>query len=488
MNTNNNNLEDLLNAALTARIDKIIPKLEDLACGLAHCDPLIIDEYAKKVEVNGLAKSDLFKETVKYFQNENNSAFSKKIPSPTDDELANQWKKNNSDTVYGLGDFRRYKDGTYPVISRDQIAQEVLEILKKGKTAGIRPCQRLLKSVIELARIQVNIPNELWDSHKEYLPCKNGLLHIPSRTLIDHNPNFYFSTGVDFNYDPDADCPNFKYVLNTTIAEVSDFLQEFAGYALTTDTSHETAVWLYGPPGSGKSTILIGIQAMLGPRSGTINLADIENNSFSLSEIPGKTLLTSFEQPTKKYLATDILNRLISGESVTVNRKFRDPINITSIAKVMWAMNELPVITSANNGLLRRVKVIRFPLLLEDKRDRTLKDQVKKEGPGILNWALDGLDRLNKRGDFAPPNKVLEATNNFKENVDIPALFLEEMCEVGTEYSQKASELYAPYKEWCNANGFKPQSITAIAEEWRRLGLESYPSNGCRKWQGVRIK
>jgi putative DNA primase/helicase len=287
-----------------------------------------------------------------------------------------------------------------------------------------------LKSVEELSRVKVSIDNEHWDCQKDYLPCKNGLLHIPSRTLVEHNPDYYFSAGIGFDYDPYADCPNFKYVLSTTIPEEEAFLQEFAGYCLTTDSSHETAVWLYGPPGSGKSTILLGICAMLGPRAGYIGLTDIEKNSFSLQEIPGKTLLASFEQPGNKHLATETINRIISGEPVTVNRKHKKTITITPKAKLMWAMNELPVITSANNGLLRRVKVIKFPPLPEDKKDITLKEKVAKEGPGILNWALDGLQRLNERGYFKPPQAVLDATNNFKAHVDIPALFLQEKCKV----------------------------------------------------------
>ena len=81
-----------------------------------------------------------------------------------------------------------------------------------------------------------------------------------------------------------------EYALKSTVPDAADFLQEFAGYALTTDTRFEIAVWLYGPAGSGKSTVLTGLQTMLGERAGILGLADIERSSFALANLPGKTL------------------------------------------------------------------------------------------------------------------------------------------------------------------------------------------------------
>src|SRR5512132_3828992 len=38
-----------------------------------------------------------------------------------------------------------------------------------------------------------------------------------------------------------------------------------------------------------------------------------------------------------------------------------------------------------------------------------------REGPGILNWALEGLERLLKRGAFAIPGLVDAAIQRFKD-------------------------------------------------------------------------
>jgi hypothetical protein len=89
-----------------------------------------------------LANEDVFKATVKEYQKEKRLTNSGNTQKPTDDELTDQWINNHPNTVFGLGDFRRYKDGTYPAVSDDQILKEILDILVKEKIAGIRPNKR----------------------------------------------------------------------------------------------------------------------------------------------------------------------------------------------------------------------------------------------------------------------------------------------------------------------------------------------------------
>ena len=226
---------------------------------------------------------------------------------------------------------------------------------------------------------------------------------------------------------------------------------------------------------------------MLGSRAGLLGLAQIQKNRFALSQLPGKTLVTSFEQPSG-MMETNILNTLISGEPLTVDRKYREPIDFTPKVKVLWAMNERPQTKSANDGLFRRLAVIPFSAIPEEKRDKSYKEAVKTEGSGILNWALDGLERLNKRGRFIIPQTVQDATANYKSMIDTPAKFIKEMCALDPEYNEQSSILYNAFKEWCDENGHEPISITAIAEDWKRLGFESYDSNGRRRWRGVQLK
>lgn len=417
----------------------------------------------------------------------------KKPPVPTDDELADRWIGAHPNTAWGLGEFRRYDGGIWPIVPLDVIRREIKDVLEGAKVDGIRPTARLLNSVLELARIEVAQPPEMWDANHDILVCANGALHIPTRTLQAHDKTHYATSRLPFDYDPAAVADTWAFVLNCCAPEAQDFLQEFAGYALTTDTRYETAVWLAGQPGGGKSTILEGLRAMLGARVCLLGLADIEKSRFALTHLPGKTLAISTEQPGGYVSVASVLNAIISGETITVDRKFRDPVAIVPRAKLAWALNELPRVGPEGAGLFRRVKVLNFPPIPEKERDPNIKERIKLEGAGILNWALDGLARLRARGRFDIPAVVQEATAHFRETNDIPAVFVAECCLTGTNpgtglpYRTQGSALYKAYSDWCRDNGHKPASSTSIADDWRRLGFEKYLAAGKAWWRGVGV-
>ncbi len=410
---------------------------------------------------------------------------------PTDDELAARWLGEHPDTAWGMGEFRRYAGGIWPAVSGDVIRNEVRAILAAAKDEGVRPTAGLLASVLELARVEIAQPAAAWDADPDILVCANGALHIPTRTLLPHSPEHRATSALAFAYDPAARAEAWQHVLDTCCADAQGFLQEFAGYSLTVDTRHEIAVWLAGPPGGGKSTVLEGLRAMLGARVCLLSLADIERSRFALTNLPGKTLAISMEQPGGYVAATATLNSLISGEPLSVDRKFRDPVTIVPRVKLAWALNELPRVGPEGVGLFRRVKVLHFAALPEAARDPEIKERVKLEGAGILNWALDGLARLRGRGRFEAPAAVAEATDRFREANDIPAAFAAECCLTGRSpetklpYRTQGGALYQAYADWCRANGHKALSSTSIAEDWRRLGFEKYLSMGKAWWRGV---
>lgn len=409
---------------------------------------------------------------------------------PDDSQLAIRWKLQHRDTAWGMGDWRRYKNGVWNLLDRDIVCYEITTILENARTEGIRTTAGLLSSVMELARVKVSVPATMWDANPDYLPCKNGVLHIPTKTLLPHTQDIYATTQLPYDFDPTATCPNFMLVLQPIISMV-DFFQEFAGYSLTPEVKHETAIWLQGVPGSGKSTVLSGLQTMLGTRAGLLSLRDIEQSRFALAALPGKTLVVSTESPDSYIAASDKINAIISGELIRIEQKYRDAMEIVPRAKICWAMNDLPRISGANNGLYRRIKIVSFPTLPEDQKDPELKDKIALEGAGILNWALTGLDRLLNRGKFDIPIAVQGATKNFQEHNDIPKTFLEEInatinpldpqCRTQSQY------LYDQYNEWCKRNNHKPLSSTRIADEWRRLGFEKVKIHGVQYWTGVEI-
>jgi P4 family phage/plasmid primase-like protien len=431
-----------------------------------------------------------------------------KTKAPTHDVLRDRWMKNRPPTLYAMGGFMQYRSGLWKPIEEGVIKGQMQRIIEKAKPEGIRPTGGLLSSVYALGVAFCSVPSELFNAQYQYLVCANGTLNLETRQLEPHNPKHYCTTGVSYDYDPNAKAPTWmafldwleraannqaaKHRKDDASKDLTDYLQEFAGLALTTDNSHELALWLHGPPGSGKSTLIEGFMAAMGDRTIELGLADIERSRFALGDLPGKTLAIATEQPGDFVRSTDLIIKLISGELVTVEKKFAHPYSFRATVKILWAMNDLPRISSPSSGLFRRVKVVRWPTLDENDIDETVKERIKLEGPGILNWALDGLYRLRQRGYFCTPDEVQSASLDFRAANDIPSVFLTECCDVDTtgksDFKELSGDLYRVYKEWCLESGHKPKSSTAVAEDWKRLGLERKVSGGYSYWHGVNIR
>ncbi len=418
------------------------------------------------------------------------SEVSTKAKVPTHDELRDRWAERNPGHAYGLGEWKSYKCGVFRPVFKDLVKRQILDTLEAAKGDRVKPTSGLLASVLELARVKLTVPDEEWDSNPDILVCGNGTLRIPTGELLPHSSEHHATSAVPYDYDEEAVAQTWKRFLGDFVdSETARLLQEFAGYALTVDVSHEIALWLCGPPGGGRSTFIAGLEAMLGEKVGTLGLGDIERSRFALADVPGKTLLTATEQPAVFMKASHILNALISGDKQKVEKKFKDAFDMYPKAKLLWAMNDVPRVPSANDGLFRRVKVLEIEPIPEGERDPGIKEAIKGEGAGILVWALEGLRRLRKRGHFEIPKSVQSATDEFKLTNDVPAMFIAEACITTDADSckEQAQKLYEAYRHWCRINGHQPLSSTKVAGEWIRLGFRKTTINGRSYYRGVKV-
>jgi putative DNA primase/helicase len=401
------------------------------------------------------------------------------------DELRDRWLDLYPNVAFGGGEWRRYEAGCWKPIEDLAVEAQVMDVLERSRDEGVKITRHLLGSVLKLGQISVYVSRESWDANPDLLVFTNGTLEISECNFREHRPEDYATSALAYAYDPEADCEVFKAVLRKAAPDAVGFLQEFAGYCLTPDTSLETALWFKGPRGSGKSTVIEGLVAMLGDKHGVLGLGEIESSPFALSRIPGKTLLVSTEQPSSYLRSTHIIDALISGETIIMDRKHRDAQEVTPTAKIVWAMNEAPRIANTTSGIFRRVKIVEFPAL-ETQRDPAVKEWVKQEGAGILNWALEGLERFRGRGEFEFPPSIITATAEFEKANDLPAQFVEEECVIGPVKEVPSNSLYSRYKGWCENNGHRPMSNNRVGEEWRRLGFEPFKGAGGRRyWRGV---
>lgn len=289
------------------------------------------------------------------------------------------------------------------------------------------------------------------------IPTNNGYLHVrdDKMVLLPPDPSLGVTYCLACHYDPVAGVGQFLAFMNEVLpdAEVRAYLQEYAGYTLLPDCRHQLACWLIGGGGNGKSTFAQIMQALhRNPVSMQLDALD----GFNLAGLVGASLVYCDETPVR--IDEQRLKTLISGDSVQIDRKYRDPLVIRPTAKWIVAGNALSSISDHSDGFWRRWVVVPF-----DQKPKTVQPLlgdiiIADELSGVLNWALEGLRRLLQRGKFPPlPVALMEAKKAGKQQSNSVNAWVADCEAVASSDGEVISKklAYHLYSNWCKRNGAK---------------------------------
>lgn len=292
---------------------------------------------------------------------------------------------------------------------------------------------------------------------RDLVVTANGILHLPDRRLLPHDPRLFMRHSVPFGYDAGARTPARWLAFLTDLWEGDTdsiaLLQEMFGYALSGDTSLQKIMLLVGPTRAGKGVISNVLSHLMGRHNvGAPTLAGLTTN-FGLQDLIGKTLaIVSDARLGPKANVQALAERLlsVSGEdSITIDRKYRDPWTGPLGVRFMLLTNELPRFRDASGALAKRFVVLVLSKTFYGKENPGLLAELLPELPGIMNWALDGLDRLRAQRRFTEPATAREAMRELEDLASPMSAFLRDRCTVGRDEQVAIDDLWAAWKVWC---------------------------------------
>lgn len=392
--------------------------------------------------------------------------------------------------MFARGVFWGYEKGVWIALPNHK--SEIWEICKASKCS---PSSGLVYSITEYVSGALYRDETELDNKADLVNLKNGALNIRTLKLAPHSPAHLFTAQLGFSYDDKATCPNWEKFIREVLVtprretdiDMIAFVQEAFGYSLTASVEHEISFWLIGEGANGKSTMMKILDAIAGSAALHLNLGMLDRDKYQLADLGGKRVVICTEAPDTT-VSDSILKLIISGDRMNVRSIYGKPFVVNPIAKVWWAMNNPPRVNDTSEGFWRKTKVIPFNRTFDyDERDKKLLDKLKSELPGIFNWALAGLKRLEQTGYFTECEQIEDATLSYRDESDLPLQFLNECLERDSESSETSSDMYHRYRAWCKENGYKPASSIRMGREWRRLGLKSGRENGKRIWIGVKF-
>ncbi|HAA50432.1 MAG TPA: NTP-binding protein [Planctomycetaceae bacterium] len=397
---------------------------------------------------------------------------------------------------YWREDFYKFSGHQYRSVSESMIRSALTETLHREmrQHAGRGQVDRsghafpvttsLVNNVLQAIRGRIQLPDQpgppCWLGGDPPVPPEclvatpSGLVDVTSAgseavNVLSVTPEFFTTAGVDFAFDPAADCPRwirFLQQLWPGDPESIELLGEFIGYSLVPDTSQQKILLMVGPKRAGKGTIarvwqqLIGEDNVVGP-----TLSGLQRN-FGQAPLLGKLLaIINDARLSGRSDSTPVTELLlsISGEDrLTIDRKFKSPVTTKLSTRIVVITNEVPNLKDASGALASRLLVLPLTQSFLGHENTHLTDQLLEELPGIFNWALTGLARLRQRGRFQQPESGTPLVGLLGELSSPIDVFLEQECRIGPEYSVGLDQLWQRWFDWCESEGRSHAGTKAI--------------------------
>lgn len=317
------------------------------------------------------------------------------------------------------------------------------------------------------------LPHE-FDSNIGLLNTQSGILNLKSGELMNHDKDKYFSRITHTDYSEKSDCPLWINFLNDIFdndQELIRYIQKAIGYSLTGSTKEQCIFFLYGNGRNGKSTFIDTISAIMGDYAVNIQPETIMvkhsggGANSDIARLKGARLVTTVEPNEGARLNEGLVKQLSGGDRITARFQYGSEFEYAAEFKIWMSTNHKPIIRGRDDGIWRRMHLIPFTVQIpSEKVDKNLKHKLKREYPGILEWAVQGC-LLWQREGLKLPKAVSDATNEYKSEMDVVLAFLDE-CTHRAPGEARAGELYKAYREWAKENGqYEGMSNTKFGRE-----------------------
>ena len=369
------------------------------------------------------------------------------------------------------------------------------EIENFGK---ISESYRRREAMVKTAQLikALNIRADDLDKNPWLLNVKNGTINIKTGEFREHRQEEMITKIATVDYDPTADCPLWKQFVREVMnfkPDLITFLQTAAGWALTGNIAEQTMFIFYGSGANGKTTFLNTIMDLLGDYAlaspiETFMKKSNDQNTNDIARLRGTRFVSTTEAEQGQRLSEPLIKKITGNDQMTARFLYGEYFNFTPTFKLFMATNHKPIIKGTDHGIWRRIMLVPFTNTIpKEKQDKSLEDKLKKEASGILNWLLEGTKRWQQEGLNAPP-VILNATDEYRGEMDVIGNFLQERCIQKKEYTIRIRELYKSYADWCDGNNEHAVSERFFTMRLKEMGFEQTRTSEARYWSGLAFR
>lgn len=401
--------------------------------------------------------------------------------------------------------FAIYSNGSYNIKTPEEMYREIYSYSVKNHP-GMLVSDHKVKDIYK--QLEYGCERMFDTTSRDFIAFTDVLLSTVDFTTHPHDPDIPVIFSMPLNYQDvlKGDSKPFVDFLSSALVYESDnkdkdtelvnLMQELFGYMLMGHIDAEMAFFFVGDGANGKGVTTTILTEMLGPEYIlSMSIETLTTRQFATSALVGKRLNISNEEESK-FIRSDKLKTLISGDMTTAERKFGKEFQFMPTSKFIFCSNNMPTFDDLNYGLRRRFKIIPFFRSLKpEERDVNLRRKLKENMTGVVRWAIEGARRLQENDlVFSSPEATIVAAKVFENDSSSVLRYLRETYVPGDGEGESATtsefvcykNLYTRYRSWCEDVGKRPLQFYNFKKDMKRM--DEYSGEATRGYCSVHEK
>lgn len=394
-----------------------------------------------------------------------------------------------------------YKRGLWERAIDNDITYKGTQMLLKAsrKGAGMHVLQTTrFRSAAKMGAMSSHLKSivggrNIFKKRRGLIHLRNGMLDLmavdpedPALTLLPFSPDYYSRNQIPVTFDPEATCPTFRNDLLGRGLNPDDvkLMQRWGGLLLLQENIFQKMMILTGTAGAGKSTVISVFQKMVGQD----NCAQLRTEQllerFEMAAFIGKSTLIGADVPGSFLMQRGAykLKQLTGGDFFQAEIKTaRDLVTLKGDYNVGITCNSrLRINMDSDAGAWdRRLLIIRYEAAPPEKKIPNFDDWlIENEGPGILNWMIEGALDVLHAGKFDMTDEQKSTVTDLLEESDSIRSFMRRCVVPGSKSNDVTTdELIEAYHAFCDDRGWEAIPAGTLEKQLPNLMLELYRVN-----------
>ncbi len=395
------------------------------------------------------------------------------------------WKEDQTQRVYSYA--RKVCIRAAAALDDSKGAQTLARKITSAN--GIAAVVKIAQSLPRIAAT-----SDQWDTDVWALNTPKGVVDLRTGKLRPHRAEDYMTKCTAVS--PGGHCPRFLKFLGEITnddAELIAYLQRKGGYGLTGVTTEHAVFFTHGKGRNGKSVYLntigwaMGDYCEVAPIT-TFIVTNFEQHPTDLADLRGARMVRCSEVAKGQRWAEEKIKQMSGGDPIKARFMRQDFFTYQPQFKLEFIGNVKPSLRTVDEAAKARFQMIPFEVFIKpENRDHNLETILREEGPGILQWMIDGCLEWQRIG-LAPPPSVIAASEEYIHQQDVTEQWLEECCERGTDKPSTITRLWQSWKCWADNAGEFVGTRKDLVQRLKDKGFEEFKTADGMCFRGLRVK